>query len=220
MIVCSLIQVTLIFYTKFIGQLYVSTTKVSIDIINLTYNFFAKPIIGRQPIYFFYENFGLESFGYNSMMLLFILFFVIVLSLMMKLRFIQFFLKDNIFKSLILIYILVFCVVIFGSDNSQTSGRYAVIPGLLFLLIIFYLSSNFPSKIFNYFFSILIFISIIAGVYEFRPSTKNVRIQYIKYLDCINCPKWKSDVKKWKVDENSFLHVWPYPNKRFKLIKD
>ena len=121
---------------------------------------------------------------------------------------------------MILIYILVFIVIIFGADNAQTSGRYAVIPGLLFLLIIFYLASNFPLKALNNFFSILITISIIAGVYEFRPSTKNVRIQYIEFLDCINCPKWKSDIEKWKEDENSYLHVWPYPNKRFKLSKD
>ena len=220
LIVCSITQGTLIFYSKFMGQLYVGVTKTSIDIINLSYNFFAKPIIGRQPIYFFYENFGLESFGYNSMLFLFILLSVIVLSLLLKFKFIQFFLKDHIFKSLILIYILVFIVVIFGADNSQTSGRYAVIPGLLFLLIIFYLASNFPSRKLNNFFSILITISIIAGVYEFRPSTKNVRIQYIEFLDCINCPKWKSDIEKWKEDENSYLHVWPYPNKRFKLSKD
>ena len=220
LIVCSITQGTLIFYSKFMGQLYVGVTKTSIDIINLSYNFFAKPIIGRQPIYFFYENFGLESFGYNSMLFLFILLSVIVLSLLLKFKFIQFFLKDHIFKSLILIYILVFIVVIFGADNSQTSGRYAAIPGLLFLLIIFYLASNFPSRKLNNFFSILITISIIVGVYEFRPSTKNVRIQYIKFLDCINCPKWKSDIEKWKEDENSYLHVWPYPNKRFKLSKD
>ena len=220
LIVCSITQGTLIFYSKFIGQLYVAATKTSVDIINLSYNFFAKPIIGRQPIYFFYENFGLESFGYNSMLFLFILLSVIVLSLLLKFKFIQFFLKDHIFKSLILIYILVFIVVIFGADNSQTSGRYAAIPGLLFLLIIFYLASNFPLKALNNFFSILITISIIAGVYEFRPSTKNVRIQYIEFLDCINCPKWKSDIEKWKEDENSYLHVWPYPNKRFKLSKD
>ena len=220
LIVCSITQGTLIFYSKFIGQLYVAATKTSVDIINLSYNFFAKPIIGRQPIYFFYENFGLESFGYNSMLFLFILLSVIVLSLLLKFKFIQFFLKDHIFKSLILTYILVFIVLIFGADNSQTSGRYAAIPGLLFLLIIFYLASNFPLKALNNFFSILITISIIAGVYEFRPSTKNVRIQYIEFLDCINCPKWKSDIEKWKEDENSYLHVWPYPNKRFKLSKD
>ena len=219
LIVCSITQGTLIFYSKFMGQLYVDVTKTSIDIINLSYNFFAKPIIGRQPIYFFYENFGLESFGYNSMLFLFILLSVIVLSLLLKFKFIQFFLKDHIFKSLILIYFLVFIVVIFGADNSQTSGRYAVIPGLLFLLIIFYLASNFPLKALNNFFSILITISIIAGVYEFRPSTKNVRIQYIEFLDCINCPEWKSDIEKWKEDENSYLHVWPYPHKRFKLSK-
>ena len=220
LIVCSITQGTLIFYSKFIGQLYVAATKTSVDIINLSYNFFAKPIIGRQPIYFFYENFGLESFGYNSMLFLFILLSVIVLSLLLKFKFIQFFLKDHIFKSLILIYILVFIVVIFGADNAQTSGRYAAIPGLLFLLIIFYLASNFSLKPLNNFFSILIIISIIVGVYEFRPSTKNVRIQYIEFLDCINCPKWKSDIEKWKEDKNSYLHVWPYPNKRFKLSKD
>ena len=217
LIVCSITQGTLIFYSKFTGQLYVSVTKTSVDIINLSYNFFAKPIMGRQPIYFFYENFGLESFGYNSMLFLFILLCVIVLSLVLKFKFIQFFLKDHIFKSLILIYILVFIVIIFGADNAQTSGRYAVIPGLLFLLIIFYLASNFPLKALNNFFSILITISIIAGVYEFRPPTKNVRIQYIKFLDCIECPDWKSEVEVWKNNNDYIIKIWPYPKKSLNL---
>ena len=78
--------------------------------------------------------------------------------------------------------LLVFIVVVFGADNFQTSGRYAAIPGILLLLIIFYIAMNFHSKTVNNFFSILIFVSIIAGFYEFRPPTKNVKHQYIKYL--------------------------------------
>ena len=232
---CSFIQGTLILYSKFTGQLYSSVTNTLLEtnsvvspnmdkIINFFYNFFAKPIIGRKPVYFIYENFGLKSLGASlgqtSMLLLFILLFIIILSLLIKSRFIQFCLKDHIFKSLVIVYILVLMVVIFGADNAQTSGRYAAIPGVLFLIKIYYLATNFPSKIFSKFFSILIVISIISGVYEFRPSTKNVRVQYIKYLDCIDCPRWKSDVEKWKKDENSFLHVWPYPKKRFKLVQN
>ena len=118
---------------------------------------------------------------------------------------------------MILIYILVFIVIIFGADNAQTSGRYAVIPGLLFLLIIFYLASNFPLKALNNFFSILITISIIAGVYEFRPPTKNVRIQYIKFLDCIECPDWKSEVEVWKNNNDYIIKIWPYTKKSLNL---
>ena len=56
-----------------------------------------------------------------------------------------------------------------------------------------------------------------TGIYEFRPPTKNVKHQYIKFLDCINCPFWKEEVQKWKKDQNYRLKLWPYPRKSLKL---
>ena len=223
LIVCSLIQLALIFYSRFTDQLY-KTSEISslfnLDkIINLFYNFFAKPILGRQPIYFVYENFGFGFFGYISMLYLFSAISVIFMFILIKFKFINFFLKDHVFQSLILIYILVFTVVIFGADNLQTSGRYATIPGILFLLIIFYLAANFPVRAISNFFSILILISIVAGFYEFRPSTINVKHQYIKFLDCVNCPQWKIEVENWKKNQNYQISIWPYPKKRLELNK-
>jgi hypothetical protein len=223
LIVCSLIQLALIFYSRSTDQLY-KTSEISslfnLDkIINLFYNFFAKPILGRQPIYFVYENFGFGFFGYISMLYLFSAISVIVMFILIKFKFINFFLKDHVLQSLILIYILVFTVVIFGADNLQTSGRYATIPGVLFLLIIFYLAANFPVRAISNFFSILILISIVVGFYEFRPSTINVKHQYIKFLDCVNCPQWKIEVENWKKNQNYQISIWPYPKKRLELNK-
>ena len=223
LIVCSLIQLALIFYSRSTDQLY-KTSEISslfnLDkIINLFYNFFAKPILGRQPIYFVYENFGFGFFGYISMLYLFSAISVIVMFILIKFKFVNFFLKDHVLQSLILIYILVFTVVIFGADNLQTSGRYATIPGVLFLLIIFYLAANFPVRAISNFFSILILISIVVGFYEFRPSTINVKHQYIKFLDCVNCPQWKTEVENWKKNQNYQISIWPYPKKRLELNK-
>ena len=59
----------------------------------------------------------------------------------------------------------------------------------------------------------MIISSLIFGIYEFRPPTTNVKHQYIKFLDCVNCPVWKEEVKKWKLDNSYVIKIWPYPSK-------
>ena len=59
--------------------------------------------------------------------------------------------------------------------------------------------------------------SILSGIYEFRPPVKNIKHQYIKYLDCLNCPNWENEIKKFKSDKNYFLKIWPYPKKNMSL---
>ena len=47
-----------------------------------------------------------------------------------------------------------------------------------------------------------------AFIYQFRPPTQNVKHQYIKYLDCINCPEWKEELNYWKNDKSYTLKIW------------
>ena len=110
-------------------------------------------------------------------------------------------------------------IVIFGADNFQTSGRYATIPGVLFLLIIFRIGTNCNSRTIANFFSILILISIIAGFYEFRPKVKNIYNNHhsLKNLDCLSCPNWQEEVKKYNEDNSYELKIWPYDNKTMQL---
>jgi len=54
-------------------------------------------------------------------------------------------------------------------------------------------------------------------LYEFRPPTQNVKHQYIKFLDCVDCPIWKQEIKKWRNDNSYVINIWPYPEKTFRL---
>ena len=113
-----------------------------------------------------------------------------------------------------MIYILVLSVILVGSDNFPPSGRYATIPGLLFLIILYYVSIHFRNKYFKNFLNILIILSIFVGTYEFRPNSK-----YIKFLDCVNCPNWEKEIKRWETDISYNIRIWPYNRKAFQLNK-
>ena len=125
----------------------------------------------------------------------------------------------NNFIILSLLYALIFTslTVMTGATGDYVGGRYAALPSfyLLCLVLIIYSLLNY-SKI-RLFFLSLIIISILSGIYEFRPPTKNVKHQYLKYLDCVNCPNWPDEVEMFKKDENYKLKIWPYPRKNIKL---
>jgi hypothetical protein len=103
-------------------------------------------------------------------------------------------------------------VIFVGADNSPPTGRYATIPGLLILVLIYYLSINFPRKYIKYALKFLVLVSILVGAYEFRPHSK-----YIRFLDCINCPNWKNEIYKWELDTQYVIKIWPYNQKNMLL---
>jgi len=210
---CTIIQLSLIFYSKINNLLHTShiefIEKPIFYVTSFIYSFFMKPIFGRDLLYFINEKLHLSFLPKD---VFFIVFGLLVLFFFIKFNFINYIKKDKIFQSIFFIYFLVFGVVFLGSDNFPPSGRYAVIPGNLFLLIIFYLSIYFEIKQIRYFFSFVILLSIISGIYEFRPTTK-----YIRFLDCVNCPDWKTEIINWKKDNDYTIGIWPYPRKKFKL---
>ena len=210
---CTIIQLSLVFYSKINNLLHTShiefIEKPIFYVTSFIYTFFMKPIFGRDFPHFINEKFHISFLPKD---VFFIIFGLLVLFFFIKFNFINYIKKDKIFQSIIFIYFLVFGVVFLGSDNFPPSGRYAVIPGNLFLLIIFYLSIYFEIKQIRYFFSFVILLSIISGIYEFRPTTK-----YIRFLDCVNCPDWKTEIINWKKDNDYTIGIWPYPRKKFKL---
>jgi len=210
---CTIIQLSLIFYSKINNLLHTShiefIEKPIFYVTSFIYSFFMKPIFGRDLLYFINEKLHISFLPKD---VFFIVFGLLVLFFFIKFNFINYIKKDKIFQSIFFIYFLVFGVVFLGSDNFPPSGRYAVIPGNLFLLIIFYLSIYFEIKQIRYFFSFVILLSIISGIYEFRPTTK-----YIRFLDCVNCPDWKTEIINWKKDNDYTIGIWPYPRKKFKL---
>ena len=220
----TLIQLSIITYSKFANSLLESKLEIALNFdmfINFIYNNLSKPLFGRQTTHWIYENMNFFSFSISEISLLilsFILIFLIYFIFNRKLT--SKFKNDYILSSLTLIFILLSVVIFIGSTGTHLGGRYAVLPGILFLLILFRLFTFSETKLMKFFFIFILGISLLSGIYEFRPPTKNVKHQYIKFLDCVNCPIWSEEVKKWREDEKYVIGIWPYPRKQFLLTKN
>jgi hypothetical protein len=180
--------------------------------INYVYNILAKPIFGRQITHFIWNDMINLIPGINYFYLFLIIFFILIIFLFYNYKNLHFVLMKN--KTLIYLMYIFFTIsvlVLIGAAGDYVGGRYAVIPGVTLLLIILHLAFEMQTKKIKIFFIILISFSLSSGIYEFRPPTENVKYQYIKFLDCINCPEWKAEIKKWKNDNNYIIKIWPYP---------
>ena len=212
----NIIQIFLILKSKINNTIVDSSLSFELNsdlFVNLIYNFFAKSIMARQLTHIFWNKFSFfanENY-YLFSLIIFILIFSIVL---IKFKKIFIFLKnDKVILNLIGIFIIISTIIIIGSINNQVSGRYAVIPGALLLLIYLHLYCVVNKYYLKLFFLSLVFLSMITGLYEFRPPTDNVKYQYLKLLDCINCPIWSEEIQKWKKDKNHIISIWPYPGR-------
>ena len=211
LLICSFFQLSLILYSKLNNLLYVSKSQVISEPVNFLsifiYTYLIKPIFGRELSYYFSDIFFIF---FEKKYLFILLFFFISSSIffLIKSSFLNFLKNDNIFKSLLGVYLSVMIVIFVGADNSPPTGRYATIPGLLILVLIYYLSINFPRKYIKYALKFLVLVSILVGAYEFRPHSK-----YIRFLDCINCPNWKNEIYKWELDTQYAIKIWPYNRK-------
>lgn len=219
LLVANILQLFLIIKSRIDNTLHESvlTNDLNFDIlINFTYNVFAKSIFARQlthyiwdKLYFFHENYVLFFFVITII-------FTILISYFHK-KVYEFIKNDTVLIYLTSIFFIISCVVIVGSLENQVGGRYAVISGSIIILILMHVFFKIQKKFLKIFFFILLSLSILTGMYEFRPPTKNVKHQYIRYLDCINCPVWKDEVKKWRIDNSYMIGLWPYPNKNLIL---
>lgn len=215
----TLTQIILILFSKYKNYLLDTKFELLIDfqLIQLfTYNILIKPVFGRQFTHYIYENF--LSFFLSEKNLIVLIFILITICLFVVLKKFKFFVKDYVLLALIYIFFSISFLIIIGSVDTHVGGRYAVIPGITLLLIILK-TTTMLNRLYLKFFSILLILSsLMSGLYEFRPPTKNVKHQYIKFLDCIECPVWRNEVSKWKKDNSYIIGIWPYPSKRFKLI--
>jgi len=212
---CSLLQLTLIFFSKLNNLLYISKSQMINDPVNylsiFIYNYLIKPFFGRELSYYFSDVFF--TFLEKKHLIFILLFFIFsLIFFLIKSGFLNFLKNDKIFKSLIAVYLSLVFVIFVGADNSPPTGRYAVLPGLLILVLVYYLSINFTKKYIRYVLKFLVLISLVVGAYEFRPHSK-----YIKYLDCINCPNWKNEIYKWELNSKYDIKIWPYYKKNMLL---
>ena len=182
---------------------------LSLDkLVNYTYNVLLKSFIGRDLTQSLYYDFFISVNIYLLTGLIILIFIILLKYSFQRIK------NDGVLISLISIFIIISVFTIFGSKMEQVQGRFAALPGVLLIFIayrFFQLSSNH----FKNFYLILILFTLMTGFYEFKLNNK-----YPHFLICIDCPNWKDELKKWKLDKNYQLKIWMYPEKTMKLIKN
>ncbi len=216
LIIGSFVQIFLIINSKI--NFHLSSTVLKIDttiesILLFFYNIIVRPITGREIGTFIFERIN-EKFSLILILSIF-LFLLTLIFFSYRKKFLFFFRNDFILLTLSSIFIVISLIIIFGSIGSYYGGRYATIPGIIFILIIFHLAFK-TVQIKRLLFSSILIISIISGINEFRPYDKESSYG-LKLLECLNCPEWKNEISKWKKDNNYEIKIWPYPRKTMKL---
>ncbi len=223
LIIANAVQLYLILYSKISNRLHSSvlTDDYSLDLLsNFIYNIFAKSFLGRDLTHVIWNKISIFGDNYNYYIFL-VLSFITVLILLNKNKIFIFLKKNYVTNCLIIIFFLISIIILVGSLHNQIGGRYSVIPGAVLILLVFNFYNEIRNKIFSYICLFLLSTSLITGIYEFRPkykiNLKNPELNYLKYLDCLNCPEWKSEVKIWRDNKDYIIGLWPYPNKQMKL---
>ena len=217
----TIFQFSLVIFFKLNNTLHESVLKGSFDFSGyhlFFYNNILKPFFSRQLIHLTWENlivyFPFINYANIILGLLIVLFLTFLRYYKNIYNYIS---KDKTLIYLVYIFFIISIIIITGSLGNYYGGRYAVITGTTLILIIFHLHEIKNKNVFNILILSLIVCSLVSGIYQFRPPTKNAKHQYIKYLDCINCPEWRKELDIWKNNKNYSLKIWPYPRKTMML---
>ena len=219
--ICLMIQLSIIFISSFIVENEISNTIIifeqnKYEAISYIYNIFIRAFFGSS-----FPKFIMEIIGINLNIVLYnenikdLLFFI---SLIISLIFIFFLIwvfnnfKKNedkiILNYLILVFLIISFLVVLGGVSDSLHGRYSALLGITLILIFLHIASNSKKTFLKNLSIIFLCSSLIFGFYDYR--LKN----YLVYLDCINCPDWKIEVKKFKNDKNYkpilMQSAWPY----------
>ena len=218
---CTIIQLSIIIYSKFSGALYQGKLhSINLELIyNFVYNVILKVFFGSELIKFLYSSINFNLPIIISILLVGLSFLIFFLYTLYK-DFFYMHRKDQfILISLFYSFFATSLVVLIGGVSEYVGGRYAALPSFFLLCVVFFLITTLKNRITKSFMIILITFSIIIGFYEFRSVPKNIVHGHhtLKNLDCINCPDWPTEVKKFEADNNYDLKIWPYPNKSMKL---
>ncbi len=211
---CAISQFIIIAFAKTTNLLY--EDKLHAVDINLIYNYFynvpVKAFLGRNLSQFIFYNLNI------TLQLAF--FLICILSLLIAAYLIYYFKKNkNIFdrnkfiiNSLLYSFFSTSLLVFIGGVGGYVGGRYAALPSFYLITLALFLAiivNNFNFKLFLH---LILFMSILSGAYEFKNNNKHK-----KYLVCMDCPNWSSEVEKFSKDNNYNIKIWPYPKKTMKL---
>jgi len=205
----TLFQLSIFLYIK-INSLELGGSNLRYDItfdkiISYFYNVIIKTFFGRDLTQiFFYKFFHLSQLTL-LISLMSVLFLFFLKSSFKKIM------DDKILKYLILFFIIQSIFAIYAGKDNQVQGRFALIPSVL-LLFTTYRYFQISSDIKKIFFTFLLFFSLSTGFYEYKINNK-----YKHFLDCFNCPIWKDELSKWRLDNNYEIKIWNYPGKTMNL---
>ena len=130
-------------------------------IFNLIYNIFIRPIFGANLPKFLYGNYNFFEFKFIFLFLIILFSIVFLIYLTKK--------KDNILNLILISFFVNVILIFLGSQYSDfVGGRYAVIPSIIFLTIFLRLTQIEKKPLFNKFFLVIITISLISGLMEFK----------------------------------------------------
>jgi hypothetical protein len=213
--ISAIIQLLIIFFSKSNGLLYEKKLNFFFsyhEIISLYYNIFVKTFLGRDLTIYLVNLFNLSTKIYLIFITcIFIYFFYFLFKK-------KYFLEENNFRFFILVLIFQFLTTLFlvlvGNTSDQVAGRYAAFPSVILLFISIILFKSLKNKLLKYFFLFVLLLSLLLGFLDYKYKAK-----YIKLLECINCPSWADEVKKWENDNSYNLQIWPYPRKSMILNK-
>ena len=218
LLLTSLVQLTIIFISKSSNTLYHGKLDFSIssnEFISFSYNVLVRTFFSGTFPNYIVSNFKDLKNDKDIILILSIL--VFLLFIILFIFFIKKIIKSNkeqkiIFLTLIYFFLSSTFLVIVGGVNDSINGRYAVIPGTCLLLITFIFSFDKKKNFLNYI-SIFLLISIlITGTLDFRNQ------KHITYFDCIDCPHWKDEIQKLKINKEYKVEVWPYTeNKKIQI---
>ena len=216
LIACCLVQLILIFLSTSSNEVGATNSALSLvftkyELISYVYNVFIRVFFGSTFPKFIFNLYDinletvLTSKNLKTILFLisfcFIFLILIFLSLVIKnsLK-----IKENVILYLFLSLLILSFVVIIGGVSDSLHGRYSALNGLIVLLICLKIIEKTKNNLIKVFSIFLIICSIIFGTIDYRLK------KYIYYLDCIECPDWNEEVKKYNLNKNYKLNAWPY----------
>ena len=208
---CLLVQLLIVLYAKFNNFIYQNKIhSINLELlINFIYNVIFKSILGMQ------SKIIISTLNFQRIYYLLIISMLLFFVLCYLLKKYKNYLIKNVYSSLSLIYsfFAISLFVMIGGVSNYVGGRYAVVPSIIFLLILMHLSNLLNAFKIKYLFLTALITSLSFGFYEYKTNNK-----YYEFLECVSCPNWLTEVQNWRQQPNYILKIWPYTlNKNMSL---
>ena len=221
---CTAIQLFIIYRSLNIFPLGESNTALTLskyegidyahkfEAISYSYNVIIRVFFGSSlPLYLAsFFNLDLATVFGNESMRNFLFLFATLIITSLIVSFGIFIISIKNYKEKLIYFILIFLfflttfVIMIGGVSMSLHGRYSTLTGVILVFSFLYLSKVSSIIFVKKLSIILVTFTIIFGIYDFRYK------KFITYLDCVNCPNWNEEVKKYRLDNNYEPKSWPY----------